>query len=217
MTAYADAQLRMFHRNVDAAAARALDEPRTTEPARARRIVALLVETLGGFAYGTAAGELVRAVSTWFGAERASLVRSALPSTVQGFEADAELDFQLTPPPVSVEMLGLLRARLNVAACDLAALQAATVAMSPTENLRMSDAMFSELNRDSVFTDRLEIEIRTGWTHACAAIERRRPTIQNISPRARNLWSTWSRLAGNPDPGPTRRPDYLNGYIVRVG
>ncbi len=216
MTAYADAQLRMFHRNVDAAAATALEEPRTTEPARARRTVALLVETLGGFAYGTAAGELVRAVSTWFGAERAGLVRAALPAT-RRFEAGAELDFQVTPPPVSVEMIGLLRARLNVAGRDLAALQAATVAMLPTDNVRMSDAMFSELNRDSVFTDRLEIEIRTGWAHACAAIERRRPTAQDISPRARNLWSTWSRLAGNPDPEPTRRADHSGGYIMRVG
>jgi len=217
MTAYADAQLRMFHRNLEAAAATVLDEPRTTEPARARRIIALLVETLGGFAYGTAAGELVRAVATWFGAESAGRIRAMLPSTARHFAPDAELDLRLTPPPLSVELLGLLRARVNVTARDLAALHAATLAVLPAESSRMSDAMFSDLNRDSRFTDRLEIEVRNGWIHACAAIERRRPRALEISPHARNLWSLWSRLAGNPESEPLRGPEHLNHYIVRVG
>lgn len=217
MTDYADAMLRMFHRNIEAAAATALDEPRTSEPARARRIIALLVETLGGFAYGTAAGGLARAVATRFGTEQAEVVRSILPSAPRSPEP--ELDRYTSAPPrlLSAEMLASLRARVGLAARDLETLAAATSTRLSAENGRLRDLMFTELNRDSVFDDRLEIEIQTGWAHACAAIARQRPSVADVSPRARSLWTIWSRLAGNPEPEPTRERDQLNGYIVRVG
>jgi hypothetical protein len=217
MTDYADAMLRMFHRNIEAAAATVLDEPRTNEPARARRIIALLVETLGGFAYGTAAGGLARAVSTRFGTEPAELVRSFLPSEPRLPEPDLDRYLSATPRPLSVEMLAMLRARVGLAARDLETLAAATSKRLSAENGRLCDMMFTELNRDSVFDDRLEIELQTGWAHACAAIARHRPVVAAASPRARTLWTIWSRLAGNPELEPTRERAQLNGYIMRVG
>ncbi|CAN5578494.1 hypothetical protein BH11MYX1_BH11MYX1_14260 [soil metagenome] len=215
MTDYADSMLRMFHRNIDAAAASDLHEPRTREPARARRIIALLVETLGGFAYGTAAGGLARAVSTWLGAEHAGMIRRAMPAAPY---LCPERDFHLVAPsPLAAEMLATLRARVGLAARDLGALAAATMTGLPAQDGRAHDAIFSQLNRDSGFEDRLEIEIRTGWTHACAAIERCRPPIADISPRARFLWSTWLKMAGSPDPETSREGHPASGYIVRVG
>ena len=212
MTAYADAMLRMFHRNIERVTT--LGEPRTTRPARARRITALLVETLGGFAYGTAAGQLERAVAVWFGPERKRVVRDAIQVPTHRVERVFELE---PDPSFARDMLAALRTRTTVAARDLAALEAAVVAILPADHARLADAMFSELNRDSVFDDRLEVEIQTGWTFACAAIERRPVQTLEISPRASNLWAMWSQLAGNPAAEPARSPDHLNGYITRVG
>ena len=52
-----DALARMFDRNVTTAILR---EPNTREVARARRIIGLFVETIGGFAFGTFAVKLAR-------------------------------------------------------------------------------------------------------------------------------------------------------------
>jgi hypothetical protein len=77
--------------------------------------------------------------------------------------------------------------------------------------------MFSDLNRDSAFDDRLAQEISIGWAHACAAIERRAVGSVACPPRARDLWRTWSRLAGGSQPEPVRDPVRSDGYITLVG
>jgi hypothetical protein len=77
--------------------------------------------------------------------------------------------------------------------------------------------MFSELNKDSVFDDRLSIEISIGWRYACSVIERTPVELPDISPRARNLWHIWCGLAGRPIVETRRDPAHLSGYITRVG
>jgi hypothetical protein len=93
----------------------------------------------------------------------------------------------------------------------------AAEAILPADRSRTSGAMFSELKRDSVFEDRLSLEITTGWIYACAVIERAPAQAPDISPRARDLWQMWSGLAGRPMPVPTRDPARIGGYISRVG
>lgn len=220
MTDFTDATARMFERNVDAAAP-SLREPATIEVARARRISALLVETLGGYAFGTVAGQLVRATATWFGASEAGQLRAAISAsttTPSRFD-EAAVDAALAHAPVVLarELARDLRVRLHVAALDVNRLVAAAEALIPADRARTSGAMFSELKRDSVFEDRLSLEIATGWAHACAVIERAPIQLPEISPRARDLWQMWSRLAGHPIPAAVRDPARMSGYIARVG
>jgi hypothetical protein len=222
MTDFSHAIAGMFERNVDAAVS-SLQEPATTEVARARRISALLVETLGGYAFGTVAGQLVRATATWFGATEAGLLRAAISATTtspkRGVVDEASVDAVLAHVPIVLtrELVTALRARLGTAALDVKRLVAATEAILPADRSRTSGAMFSELKRDSVFEDRLSLEITTGWIYARAAIERNPVRAPDISPRARDLWQMWSRLAGRPTPVPTRDPARIGGYISRVG
>ena len=220
MTDFSAVITHMFERNIDAAAT-ALREPATTEVARARRISALLVETLGGYAFGTVAGQLVRATTTWFGAEQAGLLRVAIasaPTPPRRFD-EAVVDAALAHAPVvlSRELVTGLRVRFAAAARDVKRLVAAAEASLPADRARTSGAMFSELKRDSVFDDRLSLEITTGWSYACSAIERVPFLSLGISPRARDLWQMWSRLAGSPVSDPTRNPARNDGYIARVG
>jgi hypothetical protein len=110
-----------------------------------------------------------------------------------------------------------LQTRLGITARDISELVLGLVAILPTDQDRMAAAMFSALNRDSVFEDRLALEISTGWTYACAAIERRPQPLVEASPRARDLWEIWSRLVGAPMPQPRREPILSDGYITLVG
>jgi hypothetical protein len=220
MTDLSHAIAGMFERNVDAAVS-SLREPATTEVARARRISALLVETLGGYAFGTVAGQLVRATATWFGATEAGLLRAAISATTTSprrFDA-ASVDAVLAHAPVVLagELVTGLRARLAIAALDVKRLIAAAEAILPADRSRTSGAMFSELKQDSVFEDRLSLEITTGWIYASAVIEREPVRVPNISARAQDLWQMWSRLAGRPVPVPARDPARIGGYISRVG
>jgi hypothetical protein len=220
MTDFSHAIAGMFERNVDAAMS-SLQEPATTEVARARRISALLVETLGGYAFGTVAGQLVRATATWFGATEAGLLRAAISATTTSprrFD-EASVDAALAHAPILLarELVTALRARLGTAALDVKRLVAAAEAILPADRSRTSGAMFSELKRDSVFEDRLSLEITTGWIYARAVIEREPVRASDISPRARDLWQMWSRLAGRPAPIPARDPARIDGYISRVG
>jgi hypothetical protein len=221
MTEYPAAIARMFERNLEAVAA-TLPEPQTTTPARARRIVELLVETLAGYAYGTVVGQLSRAVSSWFGAEHSLFVRSApVPKRqrVRNENHDVRIARALAHAPLDLghEFKVALETRLGITARDVADLALGVEAILPTDQQRMAAAMFSELNKDSVFEDRLAIEIATGWEYASAAIERRPYAVLEISPRARELWQTWSRMVGAPAPDAVRDPVQSGGYISLVG
>ncbi|HET9988542.1 MAG TPA: hypothetical protein VFQ65_08475, partial [Kofleriaceae bacterium] len=200
MTEYPAAVARMFERNVEAVAA-TLPEPQTTTPARARRVIELLVETLAGYAYGSVVGQLSRSVSSWFGAEYSLAVRAApVPKRrrVRNENHDVRIARALAHAPLDLghEFRVALQTRLGITARDVADLVFGLDAILPAGQTRMAGAMFSELNRDSVFDDRLALEIATGWEHASAAIERRPYATLQISPRARELWQIWSRLAG---------------------
>ena len=221
MTEYPAAVARMFERNVEAVAA-TLPEPHTAAPARARRVIELLVETLAGYAYGSVVGQLSRSVSSWFGAEYSLFVRSApVPKRrrVRNENHDVRIARALAHAPLDLghEFKLALQTRLGVTARDVADLVLGLDAILPADQTRMAGAMFSELNRDSVFDDRLAIEIATGWEYASAAIERRPFAILQISPRARDLWQTWSKLAGAPALEPARDPVQSGGFIALVG
>jgi len=216
---YVAAIARMFERNVEAVM---LPEPTTGAPARARRVNELLVETLAGFAYGTVAAQLARAVSTWFGAEYSLYVRSAplpkrRPSRNENHDVRIARALAHAPLDLGCELKVALQTRLVITSRDIADLVLGLVAILPTDQERMAGAMFSSLNRDSVFDDRLAIEISTGWAYARAAIERTIVPVVDASPRARDLWQKWSTLAGAPMPEPTRDSVHLGGYIALVG
>jgi len=218
---YPAAIARMFERNVEAVAG-TLPEPATVAPARARRVIELLVETLAGYAYGSVVGQLSRSVSTWFGAEYSLYVRSApVPKRrkVRNENHDVRIARALAHAPLDLghEFKVALQTRLGVTARDVADLVLGLGAALPADQGRMAGAMFSELNRDSVFDDRLGIEISTGWEYACAAIERRPFATLQLSPRARDLWQTCSRMIGAPLPEATRDPVLSGGYISLVG
>lgn len=221
MTEWLAAIAKMFERNLEAVAA-ALAEPTTSEPARARHVVELLVETLGGFAYGVVAGQLSRAVAPWFGPDLAAFVRShPVPArrSSRNDNHDVRIARALAHAPLDLghEFRVALQNRLAVVMRDLTLLVHTLGAKFPDDQRRMTEAMFSGLNRDSLFDDRLAREIATGWTYACAAIERRALEVAAASPRARDLWQTWSRMAGAPQPQPARDPVHSDGYITRVG
>jgi hypothetical protein len=221
MTAYSDAIGRMFERNVEEAKP-ALHEPITSEPARARRIIELLVETLGGFAYGTVAGQLARSAGRWLGAEYGRFVRTApVPRRprLRNPAHDVWFARALAHAPLDLghEARLALDTRLAATVRDLGELAASLEAILPGELADAAAAMFSELNRDSAFDDRVTQEIGIGWEHACAAIERRPVAVRTLSQRARDLWTLWSRLTGAPVAEPVRDPARLEGYIALVG
>lgn len=219
--AYADAVARMFERNIETVCA-TLPEPKTAAPARARRVIELLVETVAGYAYGTVAAQLARAVSSWFGAEHSLYVRSApVPRRrrARNENHDVRIARALAHAPLDLghEFKVALQTRLGITARDVGELVLGLVAILPTDQERMAAAMFSALNRDSVFEDRLGLEIATGWTYACAAIERRPQPPVEASARARDLWQVWSQLVGAPALQPSRDPVLSGGYIALVG
>ena len=219
---YSSAVARMFERNVEAVCA-TLPEPGTTEPARARRVIELLVETVAGYAYGTVAAQLARAVSSWFGAEHSLYVRSApVPKRwrTRNENHDVRIARALAHAPLDLghEFEVALQARLGITARDVGELVLGLAAILPTEQERRAAAMFSALNRDSVFDDRLAIEISTGWAYASAVIERRHAAAAETSPRARDLWQAWAQMVGAPAPEPMREPvNPSGGYIALVG
>ncbi|HEY6032598.1 MAG TPA: hypothetical protein VIV58_00025 [Kofleriaceae bacterium] len=219
--AYADAIARMFERNVETVCA-TLAEPTTSAPARARRVIELLVETVAGYAYGTVAAQLARAVSSWFVAEHSLYVRSApVPrrQRARNENHDVRIARALAHAPLDLghEFKVALQTRLGITARDVGELVLGLVAILPTDQERMAAAMFSALNRDSVFEDRLALEISTGWIYACAAIERGPQPAVEASPRARDLWRIWSQMVGAPTPQPSREPILSGGYIALVG
>lgn len=185
-----DALAHMFDRNVTTAILR---EPNTHEVARARRIIGLFVETIGGFAFGTFA---------------VKLARRGIPQPPQPAPRwdERAIDEALAHKPVVLvnELRSALRTRLARAAAEL-------------HQLGYAKTMFSQLNIDSVFDDRLAIEISTGWSYACSVIERTPIETPHISPRARSLWHIWCEMAGRPIPEPRRNPAQSEGYIALVG
>ncbi|MFT3693159.1 MAG: hypothetical protein QM831_08460 [Kofleriaceae bacterium] len=213
MTDYANAIARMFERNINAAV---LVEPVTQKRARALRIVDLYVETIAGYAYGCVAGRFARSVQSWFGAEPAALIRAAAMSHSSTKKPES-LDEQLAAPlALRHEAAQKLTSRLGRVVRDLENLVGAAGAILPTDRSRTTEAMFSELNKDSVFDDRIQIEIQTGWKFARAAIEEVPYTPSDLTERARNLWETWSKMAGTPIAQPTREPLTADGYIALV-
>lgn len=221
MTEFLAAIAKMFERNLEAVAA-ALEEPTTSEPARARHVVELLVETLGGFAYGIVAGQLSRAVAPWFGPALAASVRNQpvpahRPSRNDNHDVRIARALAHAPLDLGHEFKVALQNRLAVVMRDLTMLVHTLGANFPEGQARMVEAMFSGLNKDSVFDDRLAREISTGWIYACAAIERRPVEAVSGSPRARDLWRTWTRMVGAPLGDAGRDPVHSDGYITRVG
>jgi len=221
MTEYLAAIAKMFERNLEAVAA-ALEEPTTSEPARARHVVELLVETLGGFAYGLVAGKLARSLAPWFGPDFATFVRDhpvAPHRRARNENHDVRIARALAHAPLDLghEFKIAIENRLAVVLRELTMLVHALGAILPEGQQRLAAGMFSDLNRDSLLEDRLAQEISIGWAHACAAIERRPVDGVTCPPRARDLWRTWSRLAGAPQPEPVRDPVRSDGYITLVG
>jgi hypothetical protein len=215
MTELSTAIANMFERNL---ALVSLREPATTEHARARRILELLVETLGGYALGTAAGQLVRGVATWFGPdEPAALTPITPPPTrIRGFEV-RDIDAPFRAIALRAEFTSALRARLSETARELDRFVDTIERLLPADRARTSIAMFSALKRESLFEDRLSCEILTGWTYACSVIERMPIEHPDTTPRARLLWDKWSLLAGGQIVKPVREPAQQGGYITRVG
>ena len=130
-------------------------------------------------------------------------------------DLDAELTRELGHPrrDLATELVTTLRIRLAVVTGQLAALVAETtrdLEPEPQGNAVWIAQLAAELERD----DRLALEIAAGWRHACSVIERRAPVIDG-SPRARELWRTWARLAGG---GEVRTPvERAGDYITRIG
>ncbi|MEO6775194.1 MAG: hypothetical protein ABI467_19675 [Kofleriaceae bacterium] len=185
-------------------------------------MIELLVETLAGYAYGLVKAQLARAVSSRFGAEHASRLRSAPPPRCErarnGNHA-LEIARALAHAPLDLghELEVALQTRLGITVHDIADLVDSLVAALPAGQGRVATTMFSELNRDSVFDDRLGVEIATGWEFASAVIERRRFASSSLIARHRILWITWSDLAGAAGSEPVRGPVHSGGYIALVG
>lgn len=213
MTDYTTAIARMFERSINAAV---LVEPVTAKRSRALRIIDLYVETMAGYAYGCVAGRFSRAVATWFGAEPAALIRAAAMGGGSSKKPET-FDEQLAAPlALRHEAANRLRLRLGRVVRDVEHLVGAAGAILPTDRSRMVEAMFSELNKDSVFDDRIQLELQTGWKFARAAIEEVPYSPTDLTERARNLWETWARMAGAPAAQPTREPLTADGYIALV-
>lgn len=196
---WADSITRMFERNLTAALP-ALVTAETLDSARGRRIAVRLVETLGGYAYGLVAAQVARAVLTWFGAEQAARVRAAARRAARTAIADEPEELI---PALRIRF-GLLGERLaEVVDATLRALPAA-----PGQNAALANQLQIDLDRD----DRLALEIATGWQYAAAVIERA-PLPALGSPRARELWRIWSRLAGHREAAAASDRD----LILRIG
>jgi len=215
MDDYATAIAEMFERSI-AEARGAL--ARSREVPEARRIAALLVETIAGYAAGLTTRELARTVNAWYGASAAALVHAAAPEprTRRVRTRDEGLDSPVAPN-VRDDFVDMLRARLAETAAELRAMIEVVAARLPGDRSRAATAMFGELARTARYDDRLAREIAIGWRCACAAIEHTPMPDVDGSPRARDLWRIWSELVGNPRASETRQGVQRDGFIALVG
>jgi len=203
----------MFERNL-AGAVPSLASPTSPESARARRIVALFVETLGGYAYGTVAGQLAHGVTTWFGAAPGARVRAAVREAAPSVPPPPLGDIELASARVALveEVDAALRIRFMLLAERLGELVERSLEALPP-GVGQHAALTERLRSDLAHDDRLALEIMTGWSYACAVIERR-PIAATGSPRARELWRTWARLAGHGEAPAQAEP--AGDYIARI-
>jgi hypothetical protein len=205
----------MFERSI-AEARPSLREPqREHHNAHARRVVAMLVETIAGFAVGIVTRDFARAVNAWFGADAGALVHAAIPAP----RRRAKTADEIIDAPIKLmrdEFAEQLRDRLAHTARELGATIDVVAARLPGERSRAAVAMFGELARGAEYDDRLARELSIGWACACAAIEHMPMPSIDTSPRSRDLWRIWSELAGNPAPSESRQGAQREGYIALV-
>ena len=202
-------------------------EPRVADPDRALKRLRFLVETLAGFAIGSAIGAVASATRRGFGDEvRAGIGRVLGRVMLTGAPRDtiseltAPAPFLRDPTRPLLESLGSqLHARLCAAVPEvrahIAQLHAEITRAAPAQLRAFSD----ELDRlaaddasDLAFADQLA----AGWLFYTAAVG---DLSHAAAPDARGTWRSWTgRLAGPaPAPPPTEAQIRSEGFLMQIG
>lgn len=206
-----------------------LAEPQVVEVGRALRHVGYLVETLVGFAVGSAFGVVARAVRRFCSSEVRTALDDLLARTKQnqlvavppatGFDPL----FRAGDPekPLVDELGSQLQARLCYAAADarrqIVAIHQLVARVAPDQVSHLVTAMAGLVDDDSAEVDFGE-QLRHGWLNAIAAATRKPAPAITGSPRTRQLWRTWfASVTGAPVLAElTQEQVVAAGFVMRI-
>lgn len=218
---YADAVTQRFAGSIIAGLAALKEPPRPPRVDRALYVVGLLAETLGGFAIGGAASELieaVRAVNTDASGERAQQRRRISEVAI---DADADAGERTRPRAVLadaearplVDELGvrLLPAVLCGRPTTHRVARAIVGSVAPA---RAVTVLASSAVIDAAVL-RFADQIEYGWQTYLAALSGAKcPAI--VHERSRDLWKTWLRRVRHERPEAVEADARDLGYVLRV-
>ena len=218
-----------------------LAEPAVSDPSRAMRQVELLVETLVGFAIGSAFGTVASAVRRSFGTPvrdaldevTRKVERSPLLSTIPapGVNADAStaprfFDRALAEHKPLLDALGSqLQARLCHAAAEarrhVHAIQQLIARVAPDQLGYFVDTM-RLLVADDLAALSFGDQLGFGWTHFVAAITHAPAPHVPSSPRwqrTSRLWRAWfAKVSGKPVLAELTRDQVVAAdFVMRIG
>ena len=169
-----------------------LCDPRAFDSERVDKLIGTVVETAVGFAVGLAAGELVRAIDVWLGADIADGVRTAIQ------HAPCNTDHSVpafTSATVVADLEARLRFRLRIAAGELRSLFDHALRSVPAGREQAVVAALAMARHGSLLGERFGSAITQGWQFACAAIDGTQPPVLERGSPSHALWQRWSRLA----------------------
>lgn len=203
-------------------------EPRVADPARALARLRFLVETLAGFAIGSAIGAVASAARRGFGDEvRAGVSRvlgrvmlDGAPRTVVTELVDP-VPFLRDPARPLLDALGSqLHARLCAAVAEarahVALVHAEITREAPARLRAFADAL-DRLAADDTSALAFADSLAAGWQFYAAAVADHAPSVAGAAD-AKGTWKAWtSRLAGRaPAPEPTQDQIVAQGFVMRI-
>jgi hypothetical protein len=212
----------------------AFAEPRVADPARALARLRFLVETLAGFAIGSAIGTVATEARRGFGEEVRAGVSRVLGRVMVDDAPRAAVSELMVPAPFlrdpSRPLLDELGAQLHARLCAAVTQARAHVALVHAEITREAPARLrafadalDRLAADDTSAVAFADQLAAGWRSYTAAVQVRAPGEGATQGRAAitgatGTWDAWtSRLAGPaPAPEPTQAQVVAEGFLMRI-
>lgn len=203
-----------------------LAEPQVIELGRAMRHVGYLVETLVGFAVGSAFGVVARALRRYCNRDVRTALDELLAKTKQNHlvavpDTRGATGFFDREKPLVDELGSQLQARLCYAAADarrqIVAVHQMIARVAPDQLSHFLTAMTELVNDDSAAVDFGE-QLGHGWLNTIAAATRKPAPAISGTPRTRQLWRTWfAGVTGAPVLAElTQEQVVAAGFVMRI-
>lgn len=196
----------------------ALTEPAQAQPARARRLLGVLIETLAGVAVGFAVGRVVTSIGRELGAQMRETVARQLDTKLWLPTAPRRAPPHLLaddgPRLLTADLVAILQPRLcrEVAGSQalVAAIRDIVVRLAP-DRAAAFDAMLDRLAGDELAAFGFGEHLHVGWQAFCAALTGASMVDTIGASQVQATWRTWRDHAA-----PVNEPRE-EGFILRVG